>query len=370
MANFTTIDDPSAHFQVATWTGDGSTSDRNIANDGNSDLAPDFIWGACRTDVQAKMLFDSSRGFSTGDKELVSSYNNVEGDTSAYNTGAYGWLGPSITDGFVSNYGSVNNGYWNVSSRTYVAWQWKGAGGTTSTNNDGDIASTVQVNSTAGFSIVQYSPSNATARSIGHGLGVKPQVVIVRARNRVEDGRVFHRAAGTTGALTLNSTATYNSNTNLFASDSTSTVFNVGTDFSVNGAYNYVAWCFAEIQGYSKFGSYKGNYQTSAPYNGPFVHCGFQPAFVMIKRSDSANDWIVFDHKRDEDQGGNVCNPYVRWNTTDAEVNHYYTGVDMLSNGFKVRGYDGNANANGTYVYMAFAEHPFVTSTGVPNTAR
>ena len=124
------------------------------------------------------------------------------------------------------------------------------------------------------------------------------------------------------------------------------------------------------IQGFSKFGVYSGNYQTSAPYNGPFVHCGFQPAFVMIKRTDSANDWIMFDDKRDEDQGGNVLNPYMEANTSIAETNNFYTGVDMLSNGFKVRGYDGNANAYGTYIYMAFAKHPFVSSKGVPCTAR
>ena len=369
---YTTIDDSSAHFQVATWTGDGSTSDRNITNDGNSDLAPDLIWGACRTDVQAKMLFDSSRGFSTGDKELVSSFNNAEGDTSAYNTGAYGWLGPSITDGFVSNYGSVNNGYWNVNARTYVAWQWKAAGGTTSSNSDGQITSTVQANTTAGFSIVTYTGQSAQ-KTVGHGLGVKPDMLIFFNRDSANSRYVFNKDLSnyTTQALLLNATNAQATYSNAMAgTEPTASVFTVGNDAVTGNGDGHVCYAFASIQGFSKFGKYVGNYQTTAPYNGPFVYCGFQPAYVMIKRIDSANDWIVFDHKRDEGQGGNVVNPYIRWNTTDAEVNHFYTGVDMLSNGFKVRGYDGNANALGTYIYMAFAEHPFVTSKGIPTTAR
>ena len=142
-------------------------------------------------------------------------------------------------------------------------------------NTDGDINSTVQVNQDAGFSIVTDSPANNTARSIGHGLGVAPQVVIRRARTRVESWRVFHSAAGSTGALTLNSTTTYNSSTTLFTGV-TSTTFGVGTDFSVNGNYSYVSYCFAEKQGYSKFGSYVGNGNA----NGAFVYTGFKPAFV------------------------------------------------------------------------------------------
>ena len=178
------------------------------------------------------------------------------------------------TDGFtVGTSGSVNNG---SNPDQYVAWQWKANGGTTSTNTDGDINSTVQVNQDAGFSIVTDSPTNTTARSIGHGLGVAPQVVIRRARTRVENWRVFHSAAGSTGALTLDGTAAYNSSTVLFTGV-TSTTFGVGTDFSVNGNYNYISYCFAEKQGYSKFGKYVGNGNA----NGPNVYTGFKPAMLL-----------------------------------------------------------------------------------------
>ena len=374
---YTTIDDPSAFFQVATWTGDGSTSDRDITNDGNSDLAPDLIWGACRTDVQHKHLTDSSRGFSTGNKELITNGTNQEGDTGAVNTGAYGWLGPSITDGFKSSYGSVNNGYWNVNARTYVAWQWKVNGGTTASNTDGDLTSTVQVNQTSGISIFTYTGKDPIEPlDIGHGLGSAPDMFWIKRRNGgSRNWGVYHKDMDATpqnGYVRLNTTGAYAAASTWWRNEApTSTIIKTGEQADINQPNDtFVGYAFKGIQGYSKFGKYSGNYSTSTPYDGPFVYCGFQPAFVMIKRVDSANDWIVFDHKRDEDQGGNVCNPYIRGNTTDAEVNHFYTGVDMVSNGFKVRGYDGNANANGTYVYMAFAEHPFVTSTGIPTTAR
>jgi hypothetical protein len=378
MAAYTTVDDPSAHFQIATWTGDGSTSDRNITNDGNSNLSPDLIWGACRSHVQHKHLTDSSRGFSTGNKELISNATNVEGDTSAVNTGGYGWLGPSLTNGFVSNYGSVNNGYWNVNARTYVAWQWKANGGTTSSNSDGQITSTVQANTTAGFSIVTFT-ADGTTKTVGHGLGVKPNIVFVVCRN-VAGGRLFITDIidGSMDYLSVNAT---NAKSDISYDAPTSSVFS----YNDNNTNTQVAYCFAEKQGYSKFGNYTGtytttaansDYETSSPYDGPFIYTGFKPAWLMIKRTDSANNWCVFDNKRTQIASesvireGNVLNEYIIWNDTNAHFDYYYTGVDFVSNGFKIRGYDGTINAYGNYLYMAFAENPFVTSTGVPTTAR
>ena len=368
MANFTTIDDPSAHFQVATWTGDGSTSDRNIANDGNSDLAPDFIWGACRTDVQAKMLFDSSRGFSTGDKELVSSYNNVAGDTSAYNTGAYGWLGPSITDGFVSNYGSVNNGYWNVSSRTYVAWQWKANGGTTASNSDGNITSTVQANTTAGFSIVTWTGDGSTSgKNVGHGLGAVPKLIISKDRggaSNLPGWYLYHPGIGNTHHIQFTTSASADSPT-WGDTTPTSSVFSVGGE----GAYiatnqsstNYVAYVFAEKQGYSKIGTYKGNEQA----DGAFVYTGFKPALVISKNAGVVTNWRMLDNKR---AGYNKDNNRLSPNTATGEDTD--DQIDILSNGFKMITTDSEINSGYTHIYMAFAENPFVTSTGVPATAR
>ena len=196
---YTTIDDPSAFFQTALYTGNGGTL--AVTNDGNSDLQPDWVWTKKRSDTSNHALVDSSRGAT---KQMYSNLTAVEETVSgvtAFNT-----------DGFTLG----SNGTANLNGATFVGWQWKANGGTTSTNTDGDINSTVQVNQDAGFSIVTDSPTNNTARSIGHGLGVAPQVVIRRARTRVESWRVFHSAAGSTGALTLNSTTTYNSSTTLF----------------------------------------------------------------------------------------------------------------------------------------------------------
>lgn len=367
---YTSIDDPSKHFQALTYRGDSSSttsSDRNLTNTGNSDLKPDWIWLFNRDTALTggQKITDSSRGAGSG-KSLSSSITNTEG----YNDPAYGYVNAFNSDGFGVRAGANDaNGRWYVDrgeggGDKYVAYQWKAGGGTTSTNTDGDINSTVQVNSDAGFSIVTYSPSNATARSIGHGLGVTPSVVITKARNRVEDWRVFHSGAGSTGSLTLNDTSAHNSSTVLHTGV-TSTTFGVGTDFSVNGAYNYISYVFAEKQGYSKFGKYTGNGST----DGVFVYTGFKPAFVMIKiASGTTEEWSILDTKRND--SGNPLKFELFANSTSADYNGNRP-VDFLSNGFKPRLGGAVHNGSGyTYVYMAFAENPFVTSTGIPTTAR
>ena len=346
---YTSIDDPSAYFQTALWTGDGNDN-KQITNDGNSDLKPDWVWLKDRTQAESHAVFDSTRGATV---RLQPNSTGAESTESAT-------LKSFTTDGFtVGTSGSVNNG---SNPDQYVAWQWKANGGTTSTNTDGDINSTVQVNQDAGFSIVTDSPTNTTARSIGHGLGVAPQVVIRRARTRVENWRVFHSAAGSTGALTLDGTAAYNSSTVLFTGV-TSTTFGVGTDFSVNGNYNYISYCFAEKQGYSKFGKYVGNGNA----NGPIVYTGFKPAMIILKRTDATNNWLIYDHKR---SGYNPKQDKLYPDDASAE-DASTTSVDLLSNGFKLRASSASQNASGgTYIYMAFAENPFTTSTGIPTTAR
>ena len=296
---YTNINDPSAHFQTALYTGN-SSNNHDIVNTGNSDLQPDLIWHQGRSIAVGGYINDSTRG---ANKYIYPFLTTAEGTVTYYITNYN-------TDGF--EVGSGDNAF-NKTSQNYVAWQWKANGGTTSTNSDGDINSTVQVNSDAGFSIVTYSPANNTARNIGHGLGVTPSVVITRAINRVEDWRVFHSGAGSTGSLTLNSTAVYNSNTVLHTGV-TSTTFGVGTDFSVNGAYNYISYVFAEKQGYSKFGKYAGNGST----DGPFIYTGFKPAFILLKQSsNSGNGWFVFDSKRDPDNGS--TEKYLRVDESGAE---------------------------------------------------
>jgi hypothetical protein len=346
---YTNIDDPSAYFQVKTYTGTSGIHD--VTLDGNSDMQPDFVWFKNRDVGYSHSLYDSSRGVN---KPLSSDLTNVEGSI----TNGLTRFDP---DGFrVSSAAAVNE-------NSIVCWNWKANGGTTSSNTDGDITSTVQVNSDAGFSIVTDSPSNNTARSIGHGLGVAPQVVIRRARTRVESWRVFHSAAGSTGGLTLNSTAAYNSSTTLFTGV-TSTTFGVGTDFSVNGNYNYVSYCFAEKQGYSKFGKYVGNGNNS----GPYIHLGFRPAFIMTKKSDGTSGWFMQDIKRGI-KNQDTDTPVLQANGTFSEATVGFTDyeIDFLSNGFKLRDNNTYVNASGSqYIYIAFAENPFVTSTGIPTTAR
>ena len=348
---YTNIDDPSAHFQATEYTGTGAA--QSVGNTGNSDLKPDWVWiGGRGTDNNS--IFDSSRGAT---KELISNGNNAEATDAQL-------LTQFDTDGFTVG----TNGGVNGSGDAYVGWQWKANGGTTSTNTDGDINSTVQVNSDAGFSIITDSPANNTARTIGHGLGAKPDFIIRRARNRVEDWVVYHNAFESTlpgGWQGLNTDAAYNdSATTLFTSVS-NTTFGVGTDFSVNGGYNYITYAFKNVQGYSKFGKYIGNGST----DGPFNYTGFKPAFIMLKQSsNSGNGWFAFDSKRDSDNRS--TNKYLRVDESGAEGT---TGkiLDMYSNGFKIIHADSATNGSGhTYIYMAFADTPFVTATGIPTTAR
>jgi hypothetical protein len=346
---YTNIDDPSAYFQAKTYTGN-ATDNTPITNDGNSNLQADWIWFKRRSSTENHVLADSTRGVT---KWLFSNLTNAEGTSTAR-------LKSFDTNGFTLG----DTGSTNQNGANFVAWEWKANGGTTSSNTDGDITSTVQVNQDAGFSIVTDSPSNNTARSIGHGLGVAPQVVIRRARTRVESWRVFHSSAGSTGSLKLNDSSAYNSSTVLFTGVTSST-FGVGTDFSVNGNYNYVSYCFAEKQGYSKFGSYKGNGNT----NGAFVYTGFKPAWVMVKQSNTARNWQIFDNKRDGYNKDYM--PRLQADNDSPEAASSGASMDFVSNGFKIRTSQTGANQNGgTYIYMAFAENPFVTSTGIPTTAR
>ena len=342
---YTTIDDPSAHFQSILWTGN-DTDGRALTNDGNSDLQPDLVWLKNRDVGYNHIWTDSTRGVT---KNLYSNSTNAEATVSNK-------VESFDTNGFTVGYDGSQVP--NKSPRTFVAWQWKANGGTTSTNTDGDINSTVQVNSDAGFSIVSYQPTNTTSRNIGHGLGVTPALIIIRNRNRIENWRVWHQSIGQGGA-SLDSTAAYNTATSTLVNTVNSTIFNVGSDFSVNGNYPYIAYCFAEKQGYSKFGKFTANGNS----NGAFVYTGFKPAFLMWKISSGTGNWSILNT---DNKNYNVADAYLSANLTNAETTATPV-VDLLSNGFKDR--FGLLNGS-TYIYMAFAENPFVTSTGIPTTAR
>jgi|14_taG_2_1085336.scaffolds.fasta_scaffold35927_2 hypothetical protein len=354
---YTNIDDPSAHFQTALWAGNSST--QTITNDGNSDLQPDWVWNKSRTTTNVHLSQDSTIGATGG------VYRYLQPDNTAAE--AVQTDGDGITslnsDGFSLGYGNSNS--WNATGKNYVAWQWKANGGTTSTDTTSSITSTVQVNSDAGFSIVTYTGDGTTAGGFGHGLGVAPKVVFVKRRNTAADWAVYHKDIGAANFLKLSTNDAQASGV-WQGIDPSSTRVTVYQGGFVNGnGDDYVAYCFAEKQGYSKFGSYKGNGNT----NGAFIYTGFKPAWVMVKQSNTARNWQIFDNKRD---GYNIdYMPRLKADTNDAETASSGASMDFVSNGFKLRTSQTGANQNGgTYIYMAFAENPFTTSTGVPCTAR
>ena len=352
---YTTIDDPSAHFQTMLYTGNASLT--ALTNDGNSDLQPDWIWIKDRDNARSHEIYDSSRGAT---KRIQSDSNGAE-STQANNLQAF------QSDGFQIGSG---NGV-NQASQTLAAWQWKANGGTTSSNSDGSLASTVQANTTAGFSIVTWTADGGGAKTIGHGLGAVPKWIITKNRTDASTNWQIYHASNTSAPqteviyFTTGATQDYDG----FMADTapTSSVFTVGGDGSMNGTSgkNIVAYCFAEKQGYSKFGGYTGNGNA----DGPFVYTGFKPAWLMTKRTDSTSDWNMYDNKRNT---FNKVDKVLQAEGNDAE---YTSGsgviLDFLSNGFKVRGTGSGINADGgSYIYMAFAQHPFVSSKGVPATAR
>jgi hypothetical protein len=336
------LDDPSAHFQVATYNNNGSTI--TVTNDGNSDLQPDLIWNKQRTNGGYHGLWDSSRGTS---KSLSSNVTVSEILSSGKGITAFN------TDGFTGVEGSYAE--FNQGSQTSVAWQWKANGGTTATNTDGSTDTTVQANTDAGFSIVTFTTDGGN-ETYGHGLGVKPDIVIVKSRSGagnwlfttdVFDGSVDYLVLNTDG---------YKSNLSYGAF--TSSTF----QYNDNNAITQVAYCFASKQGFSKYGTYIGNANT----NGPFVYCGFKPAWVLIKANSNYKYWSVFDNKRNPFNGADKRLAPSLNNAEDT-----VSSIDFLSNGFKIRNSETTLNESGTTIlYMAFAENPFTTSTGIPTTAR
>ena len=349
---YTTIDDPSAYFQTKLYAGTGS--ELVITNDGNSDLQPDFIWIKNRTDGST-----NHHAVNTS----IGSTRNLFVNKTDYEEGQAQSVKSIQSDGFTL-------GTWdgdNVNAKNFVAWQWKANGGTTtafseSGNNPGG---TCQANTTAGFSIVTYTGTGA-AGTVTHGLGVAPKLIIIKNRDATDPWAVLPPDRSDL-YLVLNTTVGWAASS-AFWNDTapSSTVFTVNTDHSVNAdAEAYVAYCFTETQGYSKFGTYYGN----ANADGEFVYLGFKPAFVMVKvLSDPNYGWVIADNKRGP---FNENDPSVYANSDAAETTNDFNG-DFLSNGFKLHGttYPANSGGTNTFAYFAWAENPFVTSTGIPATAR
>ena len=360
---YTTIDDPSAHFQTLIYTGNNTA--RDLTNDGNSDLQPDLLWLKGRDIVSDHGLIDSTRGIK---KVLWGNHNNAE-----VTSGGSSDVTAINSDGF--SVGTSHQIDSNSNTKLLVAWQWKANGGTRSTftESGANPGGGYQANTTGGFSIVDYTGTGA-AGTMAHGLGAVPHVIFVKSRSGAADSdgdwNVYHHkntSAPETDFLILNeTTATQDAANRWNDTAPTSSVFTVGTTTRVNeDADNYIAYCFAPIQGYSKFGSYTGN----GASDGTFVYTGFKTAWVMVKKtSASGSSWLIFDNKR---PGYNGTGHRLYANATDTEDTDTGDSVDLLSNGFKFRGGSSSSNQNAaTFIYMAFAEHPFVSSEGVPCTAR
>jgi hypothetical protein len=357
---YTTIDDPSVYFQTLLYTGN-ATGSRALTNDGNSDLQPDWLWIKQRNSAKNNNIWDSTRGVT---KQLRTNLNNAEATNTTDDQ-----IVSLNSDGFTLGDDTDSVGV-NENSQTYVAWQWKANGGTTSSNSDGSITSTVQANTTAGFSIITYTGTGSTA-TIGHGLNSAPEMIITKGRSDAHSWLVGVTADSSdlSSVLVLQTTAasvTATSNYNAAPNSSTYQVVNAGG--TNNNADTYVAYVFHSVQGYSKIGSYTGNGNA----DGPFVYLGFKPAWVMVKRTNTTGAWEIYDSARNGNDS-NPINDRLRANDNAAEntddTSDYVS--DFLSNGWKIRTNSGNWNTSGhTYIYMAFAEHPFVSSEGVPVTAR
>ena len=461
-----TIKLPNQHFNTLLYTGDGSST-RTLTGVG---FKPDWTWKKERNQAYsiAHMLYDSVRGLGV-DKHLDSSTNLAEGSG---NDAEYGYFTGFTSDGFSVSAGSSGDDYVNDASNNYVTWNWNagdtdgktytvkvvsdsgnkyrfddfgtsavtldlaeggtyifdqsdssnaghplrfsttsngthgggseyttgvttagtpgssgaytqivvaasaptlyyycsvhsGMGGQANTNStlgssnfDGSTQSTVKVNATAGFSITKYTGTGSTA-TVGHGLGVAPDVLIVKNRDDTNSWNVYHAGnAGSTPAedfvIYLDQTsAKVNQSSNWNDTAPTSSVFTVGSSNGSNGSSDdMIAYCFSSVAGYSKFGSYDGNNNA----DGTFVFTGFRPAWVMIKRYETTRDWIIYDNKRST---FNVIDDFLEPNNSTAEQTSSSRNVDFLSNGFKFRGSDGDMNGAGDYIYFAFAESPF-----------
>ena len=341
---YSTIPKGSLYMNTVLYSGTGS--EHTISG---VSFQPDWTWLKSRTNGQPHMVSDAVRG---GSKQL---YPNDSGAETSYSQ----YLKSFNSDGFVLG----TDGGINASGQTYASWNWK-ANGAGSANTNGSINSTVSVNTTAGFSIVSYTGTGSNA-TIGHGLGAAPAMVITKRLSAVDDWIVWQKGlANPASYLYLNGSDGEMGSVPAYQNITpTSTLLYPGTDGRTNAnGDTYISYCFAEKQGYSKFGNYVGNGST----DGTFIYTGFSTAFIMVKSTSSSGQWFMFDNKR---EGYNPENDRLIADVGDAEADPGET--DFLSNGFKMRFTSGNANGSGvSYIYMAFAENPFVTSTGIPAPAR
>jgi hypothetical protein len=340
------IDKPSDHFNTVLYTGNGTS--QSITG---IEFAPKFTWIKDRTSAgTAHILFDIIRGatYRLNSNTTNSEFSIVQSLT-AFNS-----------DGFsVGSYSEAN-----TSGNSFVSWNWRGSDSSAVSNTSGSITSTVSANTTSGFSIVSWTADGGNATTVGHGLGSTPKIVIYKDRGSGTWYVLYTFVDGSQDYLVLNGTnASAGLDSATYGTATSTTISNIGF---TNGN-NMIAYCFADVKGYSKMGSYTGNGST----DGTFVYTGFKPAWIMIKKSSaSGSGWMIFDTKRNPTNDGATLR--LPANTTDSESTDHI--LDILSNGFKIRDSDATLNTSGaTFIYMAFAEQPFVTSTdngSIPATAR
>ena len=353
---YTIIDNPELHFQTKLYTGNGSNS-HAITFDGSENMQPDWVWIKDRG-TNSHRLTDSVRGAT---KVLYSDLNYAEATDSDT-------IQSFDSNGFTIDDDADTNG----NGQNFASWNWK-AGGSASSNSDGSITTSVSANTTAGFSIVSWTGNGTDGASIGHGL-VNPNLSIIKRRDG--SGHSWNVNGHPNTALFANDGDTLNlDNTNALSNSSTKeidlstdsgttcTFVDAGNDINLNSG-TFIGYFFKNIKGYSKIGSYTGNGNA----DGTFVYTGFRPAWVMVKKTSSSTGrgWYIWDNKR---IGYNVKNYNLEANATAAEDTT--ERIDLLSNGFKWRSSNLIVNESGiNYLYMAFAESPFVNSNGVPNNAR
>jgi len=347
---YTSIDDPTIYFNTLLWTGNGADG-RALTGVG---FQPDLVWIKDRDDTESHRLTDSVRGAT---KSLRSNQTNVE----ATETDG---LQSFDSDGFtVGTQGSMNKS----NGDKFVGWSWKA--GTSFTNDAsstgiGTIDSSGSVSTDAGFSIITWTGNATSSQSVAHGLGAVPKVILTKnTDNGSQPWKCYFEAVGNAKYLQLNATDAPATSGVWSSTTPTSSIISISNDTGINGSGNTIlAYCFAEKKGYSKFGSFISN----GSNDGVFCWLGFKPAWVMIKDT-AARSWIILDNKRNT---FNVVNNRLFADSTDAQ-NTSVDALDFLSNGFKIRSTNSSVGISGnTYIYMAFAESPFVTSTGIPTTAR
>ena len=352
---FTTINKSTLHHNTKLFTGTGSNGNA-ITGVG---FKPDLVWLKNRSGATAHVLVDALRG---NNKVL-----NPDGTTAETTTNANKDFKSFDSDGFTvdtnENFGSTNTNGANIAS-----WNWKGANSSGSANSDGSINSTVSANTTAGFSIVQFVGNSTSGATVGHGLGVAPKVVIIKSRDTAYSWRSYHASLGATKYIELDATGGYTTATN-FMNDTapTSSVFSLGNGDTPNkNGDNYIAYCFAEIKGYSKFGMYKGNSSLMGDsQHAPMIYTGFKPTTVIIKGTASSRDWYIWNNKN---LGYNMENNELY--PSDAGAEGTANKIGLMSNGFKLNhSGTGVNNNNEDYLYFAWGQS-IVGSNNVPCTAR